>query len=350
MLRTEIRDDPAVFAELASWWNQQTGPEQVIVLRSEWFLAMAQAILEPTQGLRVWVIRDGDDPVAALPLFQTGTRLRSLTELSTEAFDVVGASEQRIIDHLVSGLSRRTYVRLEALLGDSPLVAALESLPRWRVDHRTQLAYIPVAERAEDVLAGLSKKLRSNLRRGQRALESLGKVRAVAHPAPEDVESVLAEGLALEAAGWKGQAGLAVRDSDKRLRFFMDLASVAEKNGWLRLSAMYLDERMIAFNYDLEYRGQMTGLLTTYEEELDRRCSPGHVLVLRVLEEAAKRGVQSYELGGIGGRNAWKLVWTNATSPRAYMIGFGSNPQGQLAHAAWRSRTAYRRMRGAPSP
>ncbi|HSM44460.1 MAG TPA: hypothetical protein VK969_05530, partial [Acidimicrobiia bacterium] len=123
MLRTEIRDDPGVFLELASWWNQQTGPEQVILLRSEWFLAMAQTILDPRQGLRVWVIRDGDDPVAALPLYQTGTKLRSLTELSTESFDMIGATDQHIIDHLVSGLSRRTYVRLEALPGDSPLVA-----------------------------------------------------------------------------------------------------------------------------------------------------------------------------------------------------------------------------------
>jgi CelD/BcsL family acetyltransferase involved in cellulose biosynthesis len=174
----------------------------------------------------------------------------------------------------------------------------------------------------------------------------MGELTFVSRSGPGGMHKALADGLALEAAGWKGDTGHAVMNSPRRLRFFTELAEVAESNGWLRLGALYLDERMIAFNYDLEYAGRMVGLLTAYDEDLPRRCSPGNVLLLKTLQAAGRRGVIAYELGSVGGRKASKLQWTSTTSPRVYVRGFGPDVRGRAAHSVWQARERLLRLRG----
>ncbi|HSJ83707.1 MAG TPA: GNAT family N-acetyltransferase [Acidimicrobiia bacterium] len=338
MLRVEIRDDPGALDELAGWWDTQTGPTQSVFLRTEWFRALAGNVLAPDDTLQILVVRDGEDPVATLPMYRSGRKLRSLTELSTEAFDLVHDGDSRGVELLVAELNRSIYVRIEALLGDSPLVATVDRFRGWYADRRTESAYIDLRPGLDQLRSSLGKSMRSNLNRGERALEELGDLRMEPHPSTHRVDQVLADGLALEAAGWKGAAGVAVANSARRLAFFTDLAKTAEAENWLRLGALYLDDRMIAFNYDLEYAGRIVGILTAYDEELPRRCSPGQVLLWKTLEKAAPRGVEAYELGGAGGRNAWKMQWTDKTTPRYYLVGFGTNPRGRVAHFAWRSR------------
>ena len=95
MLNVVMRDDAAVFDDLASWWNRQPGPMESVFLRSEWFKTLASTILAPADELQVIVVYDGGDPVAALPMFRSGRKLRSLTELSTESFDRLTVPSRR---------------------------------------------------------------------------------------------------------------------------------------------------------------------------------------------------------------------------------------------------------------
>lgn len=340
-MRTEVISDPEAFLDLREWWNNRPGPMHSPFLRSEWFHAMAVNLLEPDDSLRLILVWDGADPVGALPMFRRGRRLRSLTELSTERFDLIHESNPEVVDRVISELTRHTYVRFEALGADSPLVETLESRRRWVVDHQTESADIHLTG-ADQLMADLSRNLRKNLRRGLRALEDLGEVEIVPVTPPDLVPETLSRALDLEAAGWKGRAGVAAKQSPARRRFFTRLSEDPE---WLRLGALYVDDQMIAFNLDLESQGRMVSLLTSYDEDLPRRCSPGHVLLWKTLEAASERGASTYCLGGIEGQNSWKQQWTKDTTPRCYMIGFGSGPTGALAHGMWRARRAVRAIK-----
>lgn len=346
MLQTQIVDDLRAFDRLAPWWNRQPGPSESVFLRTEWFRAVASSSLGPHDQLKIWVVSDGEEPLAAIPTYQSGPRIRSLTETSTESFDMIYNGDREAVDHLLSDLIQCSQVRFEALSAGSPLVAATGRYPGWHQDHSTTSAAIDLHAGVERVLAGMGENLRSNLRRADRALRDMGDLTMVGHPGPGGIRKALADGLALEATGWNGEAGHAVIDSPRRLRFFTGLAEVAEANGWLRLGALYLDGRMIAFNYDLEYAGRMVGLLTAYDETLSRRCSPGKVLLLKTLEAAERRGVTTYELGRIGGRKAGNLQWTTTTSPRVYVRGFGPDVRGRTARSVWRARERLRQLRG----
>jgi CelD/BcsL family acetyltransferase involved in cellulose biosynthesis len=345
MLRTEIVDDLRAFDRLAPWWNRQPGPSESIFLRTEWFRTVASSALGPNDRLKIWVVSEDDEPRAALPTFQSGPRLRSLTETATESFDMIYNGDHDAVDHLVADLILCSQVRFEALGSESPLVAATGRYPGWHQDHRTTSAEIDLSAGVDNLLAGMSKNLRTNLQRADRALKGLGDLTTVSHAGPGRMHKTLADGLALEGAGWKGDAGNAVINSPRRLRFFTELAEVAEANNWLRLGALYLDGRMIAFNYDLEYAGRMVGLLTAYDETLPRGCSPGNVLLLRTLQAAERRRVTAYEMGSVGGRKSGKLQWTSQMTPRVYIRGFGPDVRGRAAGSMWQVRNRIRELK-----
>jgi CelD/BcsL family acetyltransferase involved in cellulose biosynthesis len=345
MLQTEIVDDLRAFDRLAPWWNRQPGPSESVFLRTEWFRAVASSTLGPHDKLKIWVVTEGDEPRAAIPTYQAGTKLRSLTETATESFDMIYNGDRQAVDHLVADLINCSQVRFEALSVESPLVAATDRYTGWHQDHSTTSAEIDLQEGVDRLLAGMGKNLRTNLRRADRALREMGELTVVSHSGPGGMHKTLADGLALEAAGWKGESGHAVMDSPRRLRFFTELAEVAEAKDWLRLGALYLDGRMVAFNFDLEYAGRMVGLLTAYDETLPRRCSPGNVLFLKTLEAAQSRGVTAYEMGSVGGRKAGKLQWTSTTSTRVYVRGFGPDVRGRAARSMWQARERLRHLR-----
>jgi CelD/BcsL family acetyltransferase involved in cellulose biosynthesis len=345
MLQTEIVDDLRAFDRLAPWWNRQPGPRESVFLRTEWFRAVASSRLGPNDQLKIWVVSEGNEPRAAIPTYQSGTQIRSLTETASESFDMIYNGDRQAVDHLVADLINCSQVRFEALSSGSPLVAATGSYSGWHQDHSTTSAEIDLHKGVDQLLAAAGKNLRSNLRRADRALTELGELTMSSHSGPGGMHKTLADGLALEAAGWKGESGHSIMDSPRRLRFITELAEVAEANDWLRLGALYLDGRMIAFNYDLEYAGRMVGLLTAYDETLPRRCSPGNVLLLKTLEAAERRGVAAYEMGSIGGRKAGKLQWTSKTSTRVYVRGFGPDVRGRTARSMWQARERIRQLR-----
>lgn len=337
MLTVETREDVAVFDDLATWWNSQPGPMRSVFLRSEWFRTLASTVT-PTGSLRVFLVLDGEDPVAALPMFRSGRRLRSLTETSTEDFDVIHGGDPRPVEYLVSELNRHTMFRFEALVEGSVLINISARQRRWHNDNVTRHAIVDLSQGRDRFFSNLSRNMRSNLRRGLKALEGMGEVTMEAHPDHDRVDDVLMQGLALEAAGWKGQTDLAIMSSARRLAFFKELAKVAEKNDWLRLGTLRIDGRMVAFQYDLEYAGRQVLLITCFDESLERG-SAGNVLLWKTLEAGMERGVTAYELGSVGGRKSWKLRWTSQTSPRLYVLAFGSNPDGRIASLAWEGRT-----------
>lgn len=328
----EWRDDIEVFDELEPWWNKQVGPKNSPFLRTEWFRLWAQCRIGSGKRLCVLVAREGAAPVAAVPLLKRGARLVALSDTDTDSFDMVCVDDVRIHTAVARKLLRCTYVRVDRLDGASRLIDNVNRSLGWRVRRALDAPYIVTADGMEPVLAEMGKKLRSNVRRGERHLRSMGELSMEPSTPKEQVETTLKESMQLEASGWKGGIGRAVANSDEQARFYRQLAEVATVRDWLRLGVLRLDGRIIAFNFDLEYQGRLFGLTTSYDERLDARCSPGHVLLLKTLEHCVQRGVQTYELGG-GNDNQWKLRWTSLTRRRYDVIGFGENLSGRVGWA-----------------
>lgn len=334
-MSVEVRRDAVVFEELASWWNAQPGPSASLYLRSEWFGALAAAL---GQRLHVAVASDGGRPVAALPLMKARWGLRSLAVAESDVFDLVHDGSEAGIEAIRRHLRSVRMLRLHALPHDSVLLDGRHDDPRWTCTKAAETAVVPLSDSRDALAEALGRSLRSNVRRGWRALEDLGEVRLVLRPTGPEARRLLDEGLALEASGWKATEGQpALLHPDQR-SVVEAIVETAVDRDWLALGGLYLDDRLVAFNLDVAYASQVFGLITAHDEGLPARCSPGSVLLWRTLEDAIDRGERSYELGGAGGRNAWKRRWPVDLQKRTYWTAFGTGPIATAARIVWQRR------------
>ncbi len=173
----------------------------------------------------------------------------------------------------------------------------------------------------------LSSGFRSNLRRRRRRLDALGLVRA---ERCTDSDSLVASGIALEAQGWKGRAGTAIAQDAATLGFYTELAQVLAAQGQLALWALYLDDRLIAFQYGLEYQGSYALLKPAYDEEFSR-YSPGQLLMAEVLRDGIARSLTQVDF--LGEDMPWKQDWKPVASAQDWLFVFRASAYGRLLSA-----------------
>jgi CelD/BcsL family acetyltransferase involved in cellulose biosynthesis len=158
---------------------------------------------------------------------------------------------------------------------------------------------------------------------------------------PEDLDRELDRGLAVEASGWKGAAGTAIASSPDTLAFYRAVAHGFHRMGRLRLSELWLDGRVVAFDLSLLHRGRLHLLKTGYDESV-RTLAPGLVLRLAVVERCFELGLEAHEL--LGDDMPWKRLF--ATSERCHrrLAAYGLRPVPLVRYAERRGMPALRRL------
>lgn len=339
MWTTEMRRDVSVFEELAPWWNQCPGPRIYPYLRHDWFSLWASSFLGPGSQLEVILWKRDGELAAALPLWRKGLKSRSLSNAHSEVFDLVASSDPEVGVQVVRGLRRRPVTRFFRLDANSPLASA--STSRWHVDRQVESLFVDLNDGIEAVWEGMSRNLRSNLRRNEHKLERMGEV-VYLDNSDEALPDALDNCLDLEAAGWKGRNGTAIVSRDDTKLFYRGLADLAREKGWLRLGALLVADRLVAFEFSIDYAGRRFWLKSGYDEEL--AGSPGLVLKWRAIQEAVRLGLEAYELGGEA--EDWKRQWARQTRSRMNVTALGSAGPGGIVGTALRPWI----MRSAPAP
>jgi CelD/BcsL family acetyltransferase involved in cellulose biosynthesis len=186
--------------------------------------------------------------------------------------------------------------------------------------------YVDTTGSPDDWRAGVDHHLLTELRRRRRRLEERGMVSLAVERGDGDLDGLLAEGLAIEAAGWKGTRGTAIRAGADTLRFYTHVARWAAARGWLRLAFLRVDGVGVAFDFALQQDGVHWLLKTGYDPAW-RTCSPGKLLRLEMISAAFDAGLRSYEF--LGNDEAWKLEWNVRLRERLRLQVFGRTPAGR---------------------
>jgi hypothetical protein len=156
---------------------------------------------------------------------------------------------------------------------------------------------------------------RSDFRRARRHAETLGSLSFEMHSQLDaaQLDAYLDEAYAVEARSWKGEAGTAMAVDPALGLFFRRYAHAALEAGILRLSFMRIGGLAVGMQLAVEHERSLWLLKIGYDPAY-AKCSPGNLLMLYTLGEAARRGLLSYEFFG---RTApWTAQWT--TDLRAY--------------------------------
>ncbi|MCB9556714.1 MAG: GNAT family N-acetyltransferase [Deltaproteobacteria bacterium] len=239
--------------------------------------------------LRIWVAFVEGQLVAALPVVDElgGISLLVVPDTTERSAPLIAQGHQAALDAIVARIFvQRRLLRLSVknAAEDDPAILALRSAVERLgcvvdVGERFLSPYLIADDNDPERWVGaLSARFRKNIRRRQRVLEEIGQldIRRLSGDDPQ-IFSALASALALEAAGWKGQAGTATLQKPATAAYLEQLYRAQVARGVLELIELRCGDQLAAFML-LAREGRVVNALKTSFAPDFSRGSPGIVL------------------------------------------------------------------------
>lgn len=213
---------------------------------------------------------------------------------------------------------------------DSVLCAA--SRPSAIVE-RKKRAMLASGLNAQDYLAqAMSAKKRKELRRQHKRLTELGDLTFERLEDTTCLDPWIEQFLTLEAAGWKGAAGSALKDNKATYAFFADTMSAAAQVGKLERLALRLDGKPIAMLANFLTRPGAYSFKTAFDEDY-ARFSPGLLLQLENLDLLSRPGIAWTDSCAVEGHSMIERIWREKRSFVSRNIAIGGSLRRLTARA-----------------
>jgi len=315
LVRAMPRPSPFLLhAWLLEWWRHYGRGRDLAVhvaYRGDRLIGALPLAVRRHAGLRVTEFFGGTWALLADLLVAQGEDVSSVTGLVERA-----------------AASEHDFANLFGLTGPSRLVAALppDAL------HLVERLEAPVLDLSGgwDALynSKMSSKARSARRRRLRQLKELGRVDASVARSREELEPALEEAFRVYALRWQGRRDPSGFITPTGTRFHrVALLRLAEMDA-VRLAAIRLDGRAIAFALALQLAGRTYGLTKAFDPAYGR-FSPGSEAKLLSLETAAAEGVARVEL--LGAAADHKRSFVDGFAPIYQGIGLARTLRGRAA-------------------
>jgi CelD/BcsL family acetyltransferase involved in cellulose biosynthesis len=305
--------------------------------------------LDRTQRLNV-LAAGAPETLAIAPLAANRGAAGWLTLLAAEMYEIMDFPHAD--DTAVSELARAIVrtgrpLELKRVPADSHVVAAIEMAYRGRGMVWRQPAggapWIPLDESWAEPEIHLEAGRRSDLRRAKRQAEKIGAVEAaIITPTRAELPQLIEEAFHVEAAGWKGAHGTALKTDAVRGGFFRRYAEQACAKGILRICMLRIGGRPAAAQIAIESGSRFDLLRAGYDEQF-ARCSPGMLLTAESIGYAARRGLSCYEFNG--NVEPWTKVWTRHEHACCSLRAYPFSPRGAFALFTGGRQVAIRKLR-----
>ena len=231
---------------------------------------------------------------------------------------------------------------LSRLTCDGPLQQALEAVlveqARWSyASFEESRAMLSSDLSAEDYyVASMSTKKRKELRRQHKRLSEQGSLAFDRVDDDEGIDKWIADFIALEGAGWKGQAGSALGSSADTQQFFAASLKAAAAAGKLERLTLSLDGWPIAMLANFVSAPGVYSFKTTFDETY-ARYSPGLLLQLENLALLDREDIDWADSCAVEGHPMIERLWRDKRKLRSHNIAIG----GRLRRAAFRQLMIY---------
>ena len=274
------RGGPELVEQIAGEWRRlcdESGDEEVFY-RPEWAQAYLQAF-EPKADVIIISAWAGERLRGILPLVRRRTlmsglpivqltlpaNVHSLRASLTVCPGEEGAAVLKALWQAAKNLPRWDMIDVANVVEGSALdrLVALAQADGYRTARKrtSQTLYLPIDSSAAAStpdksgaqppwLAGTRPKFRSHLRRAKRQLEEQGTLE-LKHYSAADPEA-LEKFYALEASGWKGAEGTAIKCDPHTRQFYDAVAQAAARDGYLSLDFLELNGKPIAGTFWLQ--------------------------------------------------------------------------------------------------
>jgi CelD/BcsL family acetyltransferase involved in cellulose biosynthesis len=256
----------------------------------------------------------------------------------------------RLFTALDSAPGTALFVHLAGLPATGPLSDALDAVlaetgrPASTVESNNR-AMLASGLDAESYLArSMSAKKRKELRRQHKRLSELGDLALDRASGTERVDRWIDEFLALEAAGWKGEAGSALAATEPTRAFFAAALTGAASAGRLERLTLRLDGAPVAMLANFVTPPGIYSFKTAFDERF-ARYSPGLLLQIENLDLLDRPEIAWADSCAAEGHSMIERIWREKRTLVSRNIAIG----GPLRRAAFRALMAYEtRDRKAP--
>jgi CelD/BcsL family acetyltransferase involved in cellulose biosynthesis len=324
------------FAQLAGEWDALlSGSARPFDLHC-WHLAWWKAFGSGCE-LAICTVRDDNGLAGVMPLQRHGRNVEALANSHSGVFRPLASSPEAmeaLSDAALQG-SAKLIMRdlreadrgLGALSGSARRAGRLSLL-----EPGSTSPIIDTSGELEAWIAQSDTSWKKRLRRYRRKMDKDYEATFEIARLPADLEAELEEGFALEAGGWKGEAGTAIVSNPETEAFYRAIAAAFQDRGELRLSRIVLDGKAVAFSFCIEHGGRLFSLKAGYDESF-RKIVPGLVLQLSIIEACFERDLVAYEL--LGEQTEWKTKLATETCPHSTFRAYRRTPAG-IARYAYR--------------
>lgn len=348
-LEVEAVRDYRAFLDLESAWNRLAQDAELDhpFLEHLWTRTWWECFGQGTR-MHLLLVKDGGDLVGIAPLMETSVRMFGITlrrlgffynaHVPRSGF-LISRKAQGVHSAIWNYLSNKPQwdlLQLCQLQAGSETMQSLSDLAagsgyKTETWASSDCPYIPIRTTWDEYSAGLSAKHRANLRNRAKRLDSLGPAETESISTQEGLEAAMADGLRLEAAAWKGDAGTAISCDPALAEFYSRLAHRSAQRGWLRLRFLRSRSERIAFDYSLCYKRRVFLLKHGYDPQY-APFSPSQLLLQSAIQGAFNDSFDEYEI--LGDNTEWKQSWTDDTKRHLWLFVFSNTLQARYAHAA----------------
>jgi CelD/BcsL family acetyltransferase involved in cellulose biosynthesis len=345
-LIVETIDDPNLIA--AEWDVLADRTEAPPWLRPGWILPWSRWFSKGR--LEVLCVRGPSGISGVLPMVRSGSTASSAANSETPFSGLLAddaATSAAVADSLFEHSFRRvTLWPLEA--GSRSLEVCERAADSHGYRSVTRVTgrspYVPLDEGWDTYRESVSSKVLSEVRRRRRKLEAEGHLSLDVEDGMGDIGALLAEGLQVEASGWKGAQGTAIATRPEALGFYKDVTDWASSRGSLLMAFLRLDGRPIAFDLCLEEGGVHFLLKTSFDPEF-RAFGPGILIRHDMIERAFGEQLVRYEF--LGHDEEWKHRWAKHFRDQILLKCYAPTVSGRVERALYEhGAPVARRIRG----
>lgn len=319
--------------------SEITNPEEFEAMREEWN-ALVEQSANPLFFSRhewhwTWWRHYGEGRPLHIVCVRNNGRLKAIFPLRTEEFRLKRLLRCRVAMPL--GQGEASYQ--DAIIAKGFEIKALNALlnhakekrPEWEVlvlrklhpasvwlsfatrsgpDRPTAVRqedaavpYIRLPRSSAGVEEGWSLKLRADIRRDRRKLESLGALETETVTSPTRLREVWPEFLELHEARW-GLANLLTRGYARYRLFAYDLTLAAAEAGLLSFLVLRLRGAPVGYELCFDFLGTRYSFMRAWDP-LHSKLGVGNVSLCLSIRDAIARGLDTYDFGG--GSEKYKL-------------------------------------------
>lgn len=225
------------------------------------------------------------------------------------------------------------FIRLNPIPGYSLTIPLLFKFAKeLKLPYRCKEIYanisIPIKISWEEYFSQLSKNFRKHLSYTSRTLSKMTKLNYQILTTEAEMKQFYPVILDIERRSWKWNLGISI-NSISLNDFYYRFGQIAGKKGWLQLWLLQVDNKYIAYNYNLVFKNNILNLKKSYDCEY-KMYSPGNLLLARAIEHSFQSGKISFNM--LWGSENEKKCWNPENESHYEIFIFKNNLYARMLY------------------